>query len=372
MNTTQQIEQTKHETGWRSVWREFNDWRKRYRGVRVLLLCILLAAYVREKSFLPWMVNIAVDAILSSSEPSLQYQLARSRRADVAGRLQRSLRAALDRNGDGRLDASEAKRVGVDAALLRQSVVKADLGQLLAASQRLGLVQRSYTFRRVFRDTLYAARAEREAILKPNHERIAAMTRWWARPDYTQWATWTHGAREFGRMLTLPVRLCGSGRNVLSWSFACVLAGLIAASLARRRRSAAAGAAAAALALAWYGGSLPLSKGGWYCQPWWEEGMLLLSLACASAVLGLLGARLAARLPRAAAGAGGLAALGMALLAWGLIPPASSPFPWYEMDYFFGMNLSGGPKQVLVLAGVACVVAASLAGWRMRRRTAAA
>lgn len=187
------------------VWRGFNRWRKKYWGVRILILCIIfgpdIVEYATHRVIIIDLVRIACDAILTVSEPRLVNSLARYHTVEETHRLRVLLWHEIDNDHNNLLDSSEtshALAIGLDPEQLSNSVVEADLGQLVKAAQRLELVPKAYSAQRVRRQAWYMAIGESQAMFESDRRKINDLLySYYDWPDYAKWETWKRGALWF-------------------------------------------------------------------------------------------------------------------------------------------------------------------------------
>ncbi|MHC4591956.1 MAG: hypothetical protein ACYS8L_04580 [Planctomycetota bacterium] len=227
---------------WRTAWRGFNRWRRKYWLTRVIVLLLIFGPAVARRfdprgPLFVRLVRISCYAIRTTGEPRAVYHLARYYRAEEAHRLRLSLQRELDVDGDGSLSVKEKERAraaGLDPDQLTCHILEADLTELGAAAKRLGLVPASYSTTKVRQHTWYAAQAEMDRMFAPAHERIdALLDEGYQLPDYSRWRTWRTGIDNFLHEL---IWLFGLPRGALTWVLACFLVSGVASLALKRRR----------------------------------------------------------------------------------------------------------------------------------------
>ncbi|HUU55400.1 MAG TPA: hypothetical protein VMY87_10830 [Armatimonadota bacterium] len=180
-------------------WRWFGYWRRRYVWLRLGIIALVFALPVYEV-FRPVtrdLVVIAIDGIESAKRGP--YFEVRAIQFQQKKQLQKTLLAAFDRNGDGRLDRAESRNLSRRTDLTRGQVagsaLHVELDPLVEANHRLGLLSLSRTARDMRREALTAALAERERehddLWREAGEELVVQ---YAGPaDYLKWATWKRG-----------------------------------------------------------------------------------------------------------------------------------------------------------------------------------
>jgi len=181
-------------------WRWFGYWRRRYIWLRLAILLVIFAPTIYEvkRPLIRQLVVYAVTAIDNARWPTPFYkaQLLRARETKA---LQRSLLARFDTDRDGRLEATESRRLreatGLSAKDVTESVLRADYDHLLAAAQELHVATRFSTPREMRSWAHQTAQTEETRWHDQQWaevERELRLPRPRAR-DYLRWTTWARG-----------------------------------------------------------------------------------------------------------------------------------------------------------------------------------
>ena len=191
-------------------WRWFNYWRKRYVWLRVPILLLVFAQpiYESRKPLIRELVVIAIKGIESSKRGP--YFETRAIQYQEKKRLQRALLARFDANGDGRLNASEARSLKQQTGLSTEQVegraLDVGLDPLVAASHTVGLLSRTQTANDLRREALATALTDRqrehEALWREVDAYLAI-----PRPslrDFLHWPTWKERIGLFEGYLFYP------------------------------------------------------------------------------------------------------------------------------------------------------------------------
>jgi hypothetical protein len=280
---------------WRTAWRGFDRWRRKYWLTRVIVLLLIFGPAIAERldprgPLIARLVRISCDAIRLAAEPRAVYNLARYYRAEEAHRLRLSLQRELDVDGNRSLSVGEEERAraaGLDPEQLTCHILEADLTELGAAAKQLGLVPSSYSVTKVRQHTWYAAHAEMERMFAPAHEWIdALLAEGYQWPDYLRWRTWRTGIDSFLHGLFV---VFGLPRVALTWVLACFFVSSVASLAFKRRRPLAGFLVGALLVLS------PLLLFG-HRPPWEHLGWLRIGgYALLTGTIGYAGGKAAAR-----------------------------------------------------------------------------
>lgn len=215
------------------AWTYFNGWRKKYWLTRTLIILLIFTPILYEKLrghlLICDLVELACNAILSSSIPQSENALCKYYKIVEIKRLQTSIFVYADKNQNGVLDADEMellKSKGCNTAEIQKVAFKANMDKLADDAGRLGLLPPSYSTTLIRRNAFNAAHSETEFTYNPlkddvydlikrtnwiypkftekqmnelnlNSTEVAGFKESPLVPDLCSWSTWKHGLKYF-------------------------------------------------------------------------------------------------------------------------------------------------------------------------------
>ena len=156
-------------------WDAFNDWRKRYWVIRVILLLLIFSSPIYErvicgKWLIVQLVEYACDGVFIQSTPSTETAVYRYYKFQEKKRIQRLIFLYADSNHNKILDPNEIKfltQKGVNLELLSKNPLHLDIYKIAKIAKRLDLLPKSYSPKEECKKAFYAALAEVENFNKP-------------------------------------------------------------------------------------------------------------------------------------------------------------------------------------------------------------